>query len=163
MRFFDTPLNSFFYYYCCAGRGYIVVFTKVLTMCQIYHTWFQPLHCSLSSVLPNSWKNIKILHWRLVPHSLYSNPNPFLLFFSGIKFTVKGLIKLCWEWARDMKLPSINDSILWYSCHLSDPKFLNHRGCWHIIICPQMLPVCSVPWVWWYCGIFMTLVFGYSV
>jgi hypothetical protein len=29
---------------CCSGWGYIVRFTKVLTMYQIYHTWIHPLH-----------------------------------------------------------------------------------------------------------------------
>jgi hypothetical protein len=37
----------FNYYYCCAGWWYVVAFTKALTMCQIYHTWIHPLHCSL--------------------------------------------------------------------------------------------------------------------
>jgi hypothetical protein len=36
----------FIYFYCCAGWGYIVAFTKVLTIYQIYHTWIHPLHHS---------------------------------------------------------------------------------------------------------------------
>jgi hypothetical protein len=33
-------ISSFFYYifYCCCRLGYIVAFTKVLTICQINHT-----------------------------------------------------------------------------------------------------------------------------
>jgi hypothetical protein len=51
---------TFFYY--CAGYGYIVPFTKVLTMYQIYHTWILPLHCSPLS--PYSWKfpQLSFLH-----------------------------------------------------------------------------------------------------
>jgi hypothetical protein len=33
-----------FCFYCCCRWGYIVAFTKVLTKCQIYHTWIHPLH-----------------------------------------------------------------------------------------------------------------------
>jgi hypothetical protein len=39
-----------FFVFCCAGLGYIVAFTKGLTMCQIYHSWMHFLHhSSLSS------------------------------------------------------------------------------------------------------------------
>jgi hypothetical protein len=31
-------LSCLLFYCCCAGWGYIVAFTKVLTMYQIYHT-----------------------------------------------------------------------------------------------------------------------------
>jgi hypothetical protein len=37
-------LNNFLY--CCAGWGYIVAFTKVLKIYQIYHIWIHPLHYS---------------------------------------------------------------------------------------------------------------------
>jgi hypothetical protein len=37
---------SFSFFYCCAGWGYIVAFTKVLTIYQIYHSWIHPLHHS---------------------------------------------------------------------------------------------------------------------
>jgi hypothetical protein len=43
---------SFFYF--CAGWGYIVAFTKVLTMYQIYHTLIHPLHSSPLSPWPHS-------------------------------------------------------------------------------------------------------------
>jgi hypothetical protein len=36
---------TFFFFYC-AEWGYIVAFTKVLTVYQIYHTWMHPLHHS---------------------------------------------------------------------------------------------------------------------
>jgi hypothetical protein len=32
-------LSSFYKIYCCAGWRYIVAFTKVLTIYQVYHTW----------------------------------------------------------------------------------------------------------------------------
>jgi hypothetical protein len=47
----QTLIQCFYYYYCCAGWRYIGIFTKVLTMYQIYNTWVHPLHCSLSSPL----------------------------------------------------------------------------------------------------------------
>jgi hypothetical protein len=36
----------------CAGWGYIVAFTKVLTIYQIYHNWIHPLHNSPLSPSP---------------------------------------------------------------------------------------------------------------
>jgi hypothetical protein len=43
----------FFVFHCCVGWGYIVGFTKVLTMYHIYHTGIHPLHHSpLSSSSP---------------------------------------------------------------------------------------------------------------
>jgi hypothetical protein len=35
------------FFYCCAGWGYIGIFTKVLVIYQINHTSIHPLHCSL--------------------------------------------------------------------------------------------------------------------
>jgi hypothetical protein len=36
-------LLSFFFYFCfCCTGGYIVAFTKVLQIYQIYHTWIPP-------------------------------------------------------------------------------------------------------------------------
>jgi hypothetical protein len=32
--------------YCCVGWGYVLTFTKVLIIDQIYHTWIHPLHHS---------------------------------------------------------------------------------------------------------------------
>jgi hypothetical protein len=43
---FFLPLWYFCCCNCCAGWGYIVTFTKVLTMCIIYHTWNHPLQHS---------------------------------------------------------------------------------------------------------------------
>jgi hypothetical protein len=40
-------LLVFVIFYCCAGWGYIVAFTKVLIIYQTYHTWTHPLHHSL--------------------------------------------------------------------------------------------------------------------
>jgi hypothetical protein len=37
----------FLFFYCCAG--YIVTFTKVLTIYQIYHNWILPMYHSPSS------------------------------------------------------------------------------------------------------------------
>jgi hypothetical protein len=42
-----------FFLHCCDGWGYIVAFTKVLTMYQIYHTWIHPFYSSpLSPPIP---------------------------------------------------------------------------------------------------------------
>jgi hypothetical protein len=38
--------------YCCSWWGYIVAFTKVLTMYQLYHTWIHHFHHSPSSPFP---------------------------------------------------------------------------------------------------------------
>jgi hypothetical protein len=35
---FPIFFTQFFNYYCCVGQGFIVAFTKVLTMYKIYHT-----------------------------------------------------------------------------------------------------------------------------
>jgi hypothetical protein len=50
-------LQMLLFFYCGAGWGYIVAFTKVLAMYQIYHTWIDPLHCSLSSPPSHSWNS----------------------------------------------------------------------------------------------------------
>jgi hypothetical protein len=42
----------FFFLYCCAGYRYIVAFTKVCTMCQLYHTWIHPFPSLPLSPLP---------------------------------------------------------------------------------------------------------------
>jgi hypothetical protein len=47
--FWKTAFILFYFFNCCAGWGYIVAFTKVLAMYQIYHTWIHPLHLSPSS------------------------------------------------------------------------------------------------------------------
>jgi hypothetical protein len=43
---------SFNFLYCYAGWGYIVAFTKVLAMNQLYYTWIHPLHHSPLSPHP---------------------------------------------------------------------------------------------------------------
>jgi hypothetical protein len=42
-------LKFLFYFHCFAGWGYIVAFTEVLKIYQIYHIWIHPLHHSPSS------------------------------------------------------------------------------------------------------------------
>jgi hypothetical protein len=42
-----------FFLHCC--DGYVVAFTMVLTMYQIYHAWIYLLYHSPSSLSPNSW------------------------------------------------------------------------------------------------------------
>jgi hypothetical protein len=38
----DFYFYLFIFFYCFVGQGYIVAFTKALTMCQIHHTWIHP-------------------------------------------------------------------------------------------------------------------------
>jgi hypothetical protein len=59
--FIYFELSSIFY--CCAELGYIVAFTKVLTMYQIYHSWIHPLHHSLLSPYPHSWNSFNRYHF----------------------------------------------------------------------------------------------------
>jgi hypothetical protein len=48
-----TSALCFFFFNCCTGWGYIVAFTTVPTIYQIYHHWIHPLHHSpLSSPPP---------------------------------------------------------------------------------------------------------------
>jgi hypothetical protein len=57
---FLSTLFILFFLWCCAGWGYIVAFTQVVTMYQIYHTWIHLLNHSPSfPPLPHldSWSN----------------------------------------------------------------------------------------------------------
>jgi hypothetical protein len=73
-------LFACFFFYCYAGWGYIVAFTKVLTMYQIYYTWIHSLHHSPLS--PHSWNGFKRYHfsftfiWTQYFHYIHS-PMPF--------------------------------------------------------------------------------------
>jgi hypothetical protein len=75
---------SFFSLFCCAGWGYIVAFTKVLTMYQLYHTWIHPFHCSALSPSPNFWNIFTRYHFCIYIHmyrffALYSPSYPLSL------------------------------------------------------------------------------------
>jgi hypothetical protein len=49
--------------------GYIVAFTNILTICQIYHTSIQPLHHSpLSLPLHHSWNRFNKYHFSIYIH-----------------------------------------------------------------------------------------------
>jgi hypothetical protein len=45
-------ITFFHFLNCCTGWGYIVAFTKVPKIYQIYHTWIHPLHHSPLSYHP---------------------------------------------------------------------------------------------------------------
>jgi hypothetical protein len=67
-----------FFFFNCAGWGYIVAFTKVLTMYQLCHTWIHPT--------PDSWNRFNRYHFFIYIRvytlfSLYSasDPLPILL------------------------------------------------------------------------------------
>jgi hypothetical protein len=56
-RMWDKEMISFFllvssFFNTICWRGYFVVFTKVLTIYQIYHTWIRPFHYSPLSSSP---------------------------------------------------------------------------------------------------------------
>jgi hypothetical protein len=52
LLFFLLSNSLILFLYCCTVCGYIIAFTKVLSMYQIYHNWIPPLHCCPSSLLP---------------------------------------------------------------------------------------------------------------
>jgi hypothetical protein len=60
-----------------AGWGYIGVFAKVLTMYQMYHTRIHPLHCCLSSPLPQfleQFQQVSFVHLLTCMHSICASP-----------------------------------------------------------------------------------------
>jgi hypothetical protein len=66
----------------CAGWGYTVAFTSVLTIYQIYDTWIHPLHHSPLSSLPHSWNSFNRFHFPIYTHvytifTLYSHSHAF--------------------------------------------------------------------------------------
>jgi hypothetical protein len=50
-------LGRFLFIFLLLCWGYIVAFTKVLTIYQIYRTWIHPLHHSSSPSLSHSWNS----------------------------------------------------------------------------------------------------------
>jgi hypothetical protein len=57
-------LSFSFFFYCCAGWGYIVAFRKVLTIYQIYHSWIHPLyHFPLSLFSHQFWNSFNRFHF----------------------------------------------------------------------------------------------------
>jgi hypothetical protein len=69
-------ISSFFYYifYCCCRLGYIVAFTKVLTICQINHTWIHPFTILLHSLSPppllTQFQQISFFYLHACVHSI---------------------------------------------------------------------------------------------
>jgi hypothetical protein len=60
--------------------GYIVAFTKVLTIYQIHHTWIHPLHHFPLFPSPHSWNSFNRSHFSIYIHvysvfALYSHPH----------------------------------------------------------------------------------------
>jgi hypothetical protein len=69
-RNYDSYLLIF---YCCAGWGYIVTFTKVLTIYQICCTWIHPLNYSPLSSLPpflEEFQQVSFFHLHTCVHSI---------------------------------------------------------------------------------------------
>jgi hypothetical protein len=69
---YEGNLFLFIYLFnCCAGLGYIVAFTKVLKIYQIYHTWIHSIHHSpLTS--PHSWNSFNRYHFSICIHSIWT-------------------------------------------------------------------------------------------
>jgi hypothetical protein len=69
---FILLLVSCFNYYC-AGLRYFGVFTKVLRLYQIYHTWIHPLHCSF---IHHSWNSFNQYQFCIYLHvcTLFAPP-----------------------------------------------------------------------------------------
>jgi hypothetical protein len=62
----EFKILFFFFYYCFAGWGYIVTFTKVLTIYQIYHTWIHPLHHSaFTTPFPHASNSFNKYHFSI--------------------------------------------------------------------------------------------------
>jgi hypothetical protein len=60
----DLLEEILFLLHCCAEWGYIMAFTKVLTMYQIYRIWIHRLHSSYLSSCPlNSWDSFNTYHF----------------------------------------------------------------------------------------------------
>jgi hypothetical protein len=80
LSFEIRTLESFFYFcfYCCAG-GYIVAFTKVLTMYQMYHTCIRPLHHFLSLHSSNSFNrcHFSYTYTFIQICTIFTLPHPF--------------------------------------------------------------------------------------
>jgi hypothetical protein len=65
------PRSDFFY--CCAGWAYILAFTKILTMYQIYGTWIHPLLClHLFPLIPEIGSTGVILYLHTFVHNIYT-------------------------------------------------------------------------------------------
>jgi hypothetical protein len=68
---FISRMWLYLFIYFFAGWGYIVAFTKVLTMYQIHYTWVYPLHYSPS--FPFTWfleqfQKVPFLHLHICVH-----------------------------------------------------------------------------------------------
>jgi hypothetical protein len=71
LQVYERSLNLFFFtffLYCCAGRGYIVAFTQVLTMHQIYQFEFTTSTALLYLPLPDSWSIFSRYHFCIYIH-----------------------------------------------------------------------------------------------
>jgi hypothetical protein len=64
-------LFVFIFFLYCAVWEYIVAFTKVLTMYQLYHVWIHPFHCSQSSPYPHSWNSYNRYHYCIYMHVVH--------------------------------------------------------------------------------------------
>jgi hypothetical protein len=61
-------VNFNIFFYCCAGWGYIVGFSKVFIVCQIYHTEIHPFHHSLLPPPQHSWNSFNRYHFFIYIH-----------------------------------------------------------------------------------------------
>jgi hypothetical protein len=62
---FPLIAEAFFPYFLLLCWGYIVAFTKVLTMYKMYNSWINPL---LHSPYPHSWNSFKGSHFSIYIH-----------------------------------------------------------------------------------------------
>jgi hypothetical protein len=70
-------LKNFFY--CCVGWEYVVAFTKVFIIYQIYHSSIHPFHHSPLSPLPHSWSSFNRSHFFIYIHvyTIFAPYSPF--------------------------------------------------------------------------------------
>jgi hypothetical protein len=55
-------------FYYCAGWGYIVAFSEILTIYHIYHTWIHLLHHSPLSLSTHAWDSFNRFHFSMYIH-----------------------------------------------------------------------------------------------
>jgi hypothetical protein len=137
----NLVFSTLFYYYCCAGWGNIGIFSKVLTMCQIYlnsppqmyHTWIYSLHCSLSSPLARflqQSKQVSFLHLLIYVYIICTTPSSkqnllchLVLWFCRrkiIKDNKKNMVFLL-VWNKDSYIGRF--LVLFPCIHVLQPKF----------------------------------------
>jgi hypothetical protein len=107
----------------CSGWGYIVAFTKVLTVYSIYHTWIHHLHhsplsfldpiagtISTDTIFPFTHMFTQYLHYIHLSMTFPLLPNSYLyiLKWGKLKNRKKQLIDIQWPLLRNFRISEIS-------------------------------------------------------